>query len=522
MTTTSAAAPVAATTVPASTPSARPWWRIAWYPAVFPAAIIVQAWSAAVIHPAALYRPLILSVIVTLLVTLVLSALCRNRDLGALAAMALVLWVVAAAVPAATLVLLPSVVLIVAVGLAKRGRPWPIGERVTRLMSVVATVIALAVLISLLQSGALGRAASEIARDAEGRGPLGAAVGDAPDIYVILLDGYPGPKARALDPPYPASELPARLRERGFDMAPVTHSNYLQTSTTVTSLFQMRHLAGLQELAPPWGTEPQDVQRLRMLLNDAPALDALRGLGYRSVATASGFAEVELRRVDRLVEPPQPNEFEVSLVRGTGLGRIVQAVAPDVFPALQRDRILTSFADLPALAAEPHDGPRFVFAHLPAPHPPWVFGPNGEPRRESVYTFYNDSARDRQVDRIAAFRQALDQARYTDGLVIEAIDAIREASPSPPVIVIFSDHGTGTGFDHLRPLESDLVERTSNILAASTPGHPGLFAEPATPVNIVPMLLRAYFDQPIPLNDDSVWAWRDSKLDFVRQPQLEP
>ena len=101
------------------------------------------------------------------------------------------------------------------------------------------------------------------------------------------------------------------------------------------------------------------------------------------------------------------------------------------------------------------------------------------------------------------------------------VDAIRDASPSPPVIVIFSDHGTGTGFDHLHPLESDLVERTSNILAASTPGHPGLFAEPATPVNILPMLLRAYFDQTVPLNEDSVWAWRESKLDFVRQPQLE-
>ena len=101
------------------------------------------------------------------------------------------------------------------------------------------------------------------------------------------------------------------------------------------------------------------------------------------------------------------------------------------------------------------------------------------------------------------------------------VDAIQRSSPTPPVIVLFSDHGTGTGFDHVRPLESDLVERTSNILAASTPGHPGLFGEPATPVNILPLLLRTYFGSTVPLNDDSVWAWRESKLDFVRQPQLE-
>jgi hypothetical protein len=126
-----------------------------------------------------------------------------------------------------------------------------------------------------------------------------------------------------------------------FDMAPVTHANYLQTTTTVTPLFQMRHLVGLLELAAPWGPEPNDVQRLRMLLSDAPGLAALRGLDYRSVTMALGFAEVELVRVDRLVEPPQPNEFEVSLIRGAGLGRILMATAPDL-PGLQRDRI-TSF-----------------------------------------------------------------------------------------------------------------------------------------------------------------------------------
>ena len=283
----------------------------------------------------------------------------------------------------------------------------------------------------------------------------------------------------------------------------------------------MRHLAGLPELAGPWGPEPKDVQRLRMLLNDAPAIGALRGLGYRSVATASGFAEVELRRVDRLIEPVQPTEFEVSLVRGTGLARILETVAPDLLSGLQRDRIHASFDAVSALAAETHDGPRFVFAHLPAPHPPWVFGPSGEPRRESAYTFFNDSARDRQVDRSTALRQALDQTVYTDGLIVEMVDAIQRSSPTPPVIVLFSDHGTGTGFDHVHPLESDLVERTSNVLAASTPGIPGLFAEPATPVNILPMLLRGYFGSTVPLNDDSVWAWRESKLDFVRQPQLE-
>ena len=122
-------------------------------------------------------------------------------------------------------------------------------------------------------------------------------------------------------------------------MAPDTHSNYLQTTTTLASMMQMRHLQGLPELAPPWGPEPFDSRRLRRLINEAPALDRLHGAGYATTAIASGFAEVELRRVDRLFDAAGPTEFEISLMRGTGVGHALQALAPDFVPAAQRGRI---------------------------------------------------------------------------------------------------------------------------------------------------------------------------------------
>ena len=198
---------------------------------------------------------------------------------------------------------------------------------------------------------------------------IGTAPATAPDIYLVLLDGYPGTKARALDPSYPASDLGPRLRERGLRHGAGDALELPADHNDRDIALPDAPLVGLPELAAPWGPEPNDVQRLRMLLNDAPGLAVLRGLGYRSVAMASGFAEVELRRVDRLDEPPQPNEFEVSLIRGTGLGRILQATAPDLLPALQRDRITSSFADLRAIAAEPHDGPQVRLRASPGAAP---------------------------------------------------------------------------------------------------------------------------------------------------------
>ena len=45
---------------------------------------------------------------------------------------------------------------------------------------------------------------------------------------------------------------------------------------------------------------------------------------------------------------------------------------------------------------------------------------------------------------------------------------------------------------------------------ASTPGHADLFPDDATPINILPRLLNAYFDADLPLaREDSYWVdWR--------------
>lgn len=499
----------------AAGPRGSAWWHIPLYPAAIPVALVLQAWAAAAIHPAAMYRSLVVAVVFSLVLTLVVAAVSRSRDLGGLAAAGILVAIIAASVPATSLVVLLAVALIVLLGLVRRGRPWPLGQQISRGMNIVGGILLLASVINLVQTGAAAQGLEDIQLDLAGRGPIGTAAADAPDIYLILLDGYPGADARALLPDYPASHLRDDLVSRGFDMVADTHSNYLQTTTTLASMLQMRHLQGLPELAPPWGPEPFDSRRLRRLINDAPALDRLHDAGYTTTAIASGFAEVELRRVDTLFDAAGPTEFEISLMRGTGVGRALEALAPDLVPAAQRGRIDESVAALEAIPSSPADRPRFVLAHIPAPHPPWVFAADGSGVRESVFVYYTDSAKDRQIERSEALRRHLDQAAYVDGLIVKAIDRILADSASPPVIVLFSDHGPGTGFDHLQPLASDLVERTSNVLAAYTPGQPGLFAEATTPITILPRLLDTYVGQDVPEPDDSVWAWRESKLDFV-------
>ena len=83
------------------------------------------------------------------------------------------------------------------------------------------------------------------------------------------------------------------------------------------------------------------------------------------------------------------------------------------------------------------------------------------------------------------------------------------------MIVVFSDHGTDVGWDDSTPMTSDLAERTSSFLATVTPGHPDLFQEPTTPVNILGTLTNAYMGTAVPRQPDVTFAYDGSVLNVV-------
>ena len=496
---------------------------IAGYALVFPAAMVVHIWAGTGIHPASMIRPLIVTLVATIFLAAALTAVSRSRDLGALATTAVALWLIAAvSYPSIGFVLAPAIVVLVGIGLARRGAAWPIGAQITRGMTFVAAITALAVGLQVVQSGSLGQAVSDIQLDLSGLGPSSAPQPGDPDIYLVLLDAYPGADAAALDPTWDAAAFGDALRARGFDMADRTRSNYLQTPQTVASVLDMRHVADIPALDAPWGPPPLDGYRLRRVLNEASGLSELHRRGYELTAIASGWAEAELRHVDRYIEPTGVNEFEVGLLRGTGAGDLLTFLAPDLPAGLQRGRIESSLESLVAEAGRASDRPKFVLAHVAAPHPPWVFDAAGNPSPDQLRTFYQDKASDRGISRTEAVRRHLDQATHVANLTLDAVDRILAGADTPPVIIVFSDHGPGTGFDPSKPLESDLVERSSNILAVYSPSHPGLFASPTTPVNILPRVFNAYFGMAVPEQPDTIFAWRDSRLDTVAVDPANP
>ncbi len=489
----------------------RPWWRIPFYPIAFPSVLVTLIWAGAGLPPIAGVRPLLVALVIGVVVTFLCCAVTGDRDRGGVLATVVLIGLIATD-PRLLWILAIAGVLLLLESIVRRGHPWRLGPLATRLMTIVAAILLFAAGIRMVQDGTIPAAMTDLSDEFATR--PGPAVIDRsrPDIYVVVLDGYPGPRATAHDPAFDADAFPAALGQRGFVAQADSHSNYMFTPLSLTSMLWMRHIEDIPSLGPPWDSGNGDGRRQRRALNEAPALDALASEGYELVAVASGYDHVELRRVDRVMSLPEPGEFELALVRLFPAGHLLDTVFPDLLSGMVRGRVLDAFDAVRQVTTEPHDRPRFVLGHIPAPHYPFVFGPAGEPRTVPLERLFVQDPGRLGVSTEEAFRLATDQAAYVASLTTDLVDDIVAADPGA-VVVVMSDHGSGIGLDSADASKSDLVERFSNIMAIRAPGHSDILSRRLTPVNLMPRLFDTYLGLSVPETTDATYSWTTSTLD---------
>ena len=482
--------------------------RPALYPIAFPVVFVLNFWAGTNVDPGGLVRSLVVAIAVGLAVSAVTSALA-GRTRGGLAASAVLAGLLAPAQSVAAVALFGVALVVVVEGVAHGARTFRSGPLVGRVMVALASILLLAIAIKIVGEGALSRGIADVQLDLQPRGAVHPPAESPPDIVVMLLDGYPGDAvaglARDAGSPYDPDAFPDALTALGFHVQRNSHSNYLLTPMTLASMLDMRQLVDVPGLTEP-SSGGIGGRVFRRLADQGRALDILHEAGYELIWVDAGFSHIEIRRVDRWISPGMPTEFEVRLLESTIAGRLLTAAAPDALSGLQRERVLTTIDDAGRLLDEPHTKPRFIFVHVPSPHAPWIFGANGEPLTEPMESFYMDPVGVRDIDRPEAVRRVLAQTTYLSGRVATAMGPIVDR-PDPPVVVIFSDHGTGTEIDFIEPATTDLVERSSNLLATFTPGQPHLFDAFTTPVNIFPTLFGGYLDMDVPRSADTIYAW---------------
>jgi hypothetical protein len=463
----------------------------AWYPLLFVASVVLRQFVVVDVSPFAMFRPLVLALACVAVVEILLGLLLRDWDRGGLATV-VVLFGVLGWGDGRVLVLLAllTAVLVLLERLPRRHVSTP---AITSWLNVFTSVLLLLVLAGGVLSGRVAEAAADLVPSAGVQQAVARTSAPDPDIYVIIMDGYARPDNLRTRFGFDDTPFLESLASRGFDTSSSSRSNYAGTALTLISMLGMAYLEDIPEVARTIAaaSPSEDAQGsglFRAAINNNRLFSELRARGSEIVSVGSGVEPVAVRHADVYLDAGGLNSFELSLLDwAPGLAAIAQTIAPDLAGEQARARLTTSLDFLHAISEATAAGPRLVFVHLMAPHPPAVFGPNGEP-----VPYYDDAS----PDYPAAKERYVGQVAYLNKRVEAVVADMVDSSPSS-VIVLMSDHGSKYGSDD-HPWVWD-IESVENFFSARTPGHPGLFGDSPTPVNLFPTLFNAYLGMDLPL-----------------------
>lgn len=357
------------------------------------------------------------------------------------------------------------------------------------------------------------------------------------DIYYIVLDGYG--RADVLADLYQYNNQPFldQLKARGFYVAEDSYANYNQTRLSIPTSLNMDYM---QTMGFSSSTD-FDLEKHWNLLSNSKVFNQFSDEeDYSLVNFRSGYEIVDIQTLDffmeidgdkgvHLSDLPIVNvlgrsialsNFEILFMQMTILKPffkdMVQSGNESPLYQDHRDRILFIFDHLPDFASA--EGDYFVYAHVPAPHPPFVFFEDGTNRDNYLPFDMSDGSQyltklGKREEYIARYNA---QITYINQRVLETIDDILVTSENPPIIILQGDHGPGAYFDWESLNNTYLPERLGILNAYYFPdrNYENLYPS-ISPVNSFRVVLGQYFGEEIDfLDDKSFFSTFDNPYGF--------
>ncbi|MBX7142876.1 MAG: LTA synthase family protein [Oligoflexia bacterium] len=322
-----------------------------------------------------------------------------------------------------------------------------------------------------------------------------------PDIYLIVLDAYGRSDELRRVLGYDNSSFIQGLQSNGFTVADRSTSNYAQTLLSLSSILNLDYLDEVLRNVP---RKSKGRAPLRALLRTNRVVSALQELGYKFVYFGSGYAGTEMPQADiRGGLWYDPGEFGNLVVSQSPIPALARH-----FPSsrlrywqygLHRKRLATVFQNLSELAQVAK--PKFVLAHVLAPHPPFVFSAAGQDvNADRIFGFHDGNQfRGSREDYRLGY---MGQAQWVEAQVLQAVRNIAEHSPDA-IIIVQGDHGSGLRLNWRDGAKSDLRERMSILNAYRLPDsmRAQLYAT-ITPVNSFRIILNSISNLNLPLLPD--------------------
>jgi len=314
-----------------------------------------------------------------------------------------------------------------------------------------------------------------------------------PDIYYIIVDAYGRQDTLSKYYDCDNSALVNYLDSKGFYVAKNSQSNYMMTHLSLASSLNFEYLNDLENHFENSANRGP----YSYMIDHNSLRDYLSVKGYQFVNIESIAMFARLRDADIYLSPSSSpfNELELLLLTTSVADKFIETLFPEV-PLLNYEthrRLLKFQFDALANSVD-IEGKKFVFTHIWAPHPPFVFDENGNPIDSNRPYSGNDSNAfwGGNEEYISGY---IGETTYINAQIRNTVNVILERSKTPPIIIIQGDHGPGLYTSFINVEETCFEDRFSILNAYYFPdGDYSDLSADITPVNSFRAVLNKYFD----------------------------
>ena len=346
-----------------------------------------------------------------------------------------------------------------------------------------------------------------------------------PDIYFIVLDGYARSDVLKEFYDYDNDDFLGYLRERGFLVVDNSFSNYSVTAMSLAATLNVDYLDRFFDVTK---TRNGNSRGIRELMRRNRLFDFLRRHGYSIVSFPTVAYNADIPTSDvYLSRWWHATSFEMALTDRTPIPWLFRKCGWAMVQDWHRAMILDTLDNLPRVPRL--DGPKFVYAHILAPHPPFLFGPRGEALNPNHrYDMWLDGGD--IGEKLGGGRQLYvdlyrGQVEFLGRRIKSIIGEILAGADTPPIIVLQSDHGPV--YSPWIPERTDRAAgiRLGILNALYLPGmETARLSDTLTPVNTFRVILNEYFGAEYELLENRhYWAEPDRPYDWTpASPTVTP
>jgi len=312
-----------------------------------------------------------------------------------------------------------------------------------------------------------------------------------PNIYYIIVDEYTSDEILTKIYDYDNQDFLSQLTKRGFFVPSHAYTNYATSPLAISANLNMQYLPN-ENINPTLDNKNE-------FFNNNQIMRILKSLDYTIINMSLEYGYPEI--TDYHLCPPLMfvNQFHNTLLDSSILQPFSKLFVSAGEP--HRDRINCKFSEVSNLENS-FDSPFFVVDHIMAPHPPYLFGPNGESITPEFLSIGANSWDDKSG--------YVNQVQYVNKKIIETIDKILENN-SQSVIIIQGDHGTptllgGGGLNWKNINDNSIIERMSIFNAYYFPNVDSeIIYDGITPVNSFRLVLNNYLNGDYELLEDKIY-----------------